>query len=244
MHNLPLLPALLASLAALAPTTALVAKADLAPAAVVDLGDRTVTYIEIAPPAQLPAATAPVAPDAHAARASLAAETAPARPRSQLLYSATVYVGVGTPLFTELRWRHQDRDYVAVSNVDFRHLGGVFAVETPTMSFDIMPFVFRDQADSVSSPEQTRLRALPRPLAGAANFVVVEPATALRDPAAQHGIAALHAYFAAHRAELEQATQQREIAAHEAELARATRAATPRQNRTVRYWINQDGGRP
>jgi hypothetical protein len=242
MNPFSLLPIWLASLAALAPTVVFGGEAGRAPTVVVNQGDRTLTYVEVAPPAIFAAKPAASARAALAPSAVLTRESAPAKRYVELVYTATVYLD--TPVLTELRWQHEGVDYVAFSNVDFRHLSGLFSLETDTTEFGFMPFVTSDMRQDVSNEEQARLRSLPRPPMNGANFVVLQPAEPKRDPSALLGLAALHAYFTAHRGELEAATLRREAEERQAEFARATEVPGPRKSRTVRYWINQKGGRP
>lgn len=192
----------------------------------VSVGDHVITYVRVLPPKPQVVQSAPAStPSAEEVAFAKRRESK----RAELLFfSATVYPG---PV-TELRWRHDDREFVAYSNVDFRHLSQTPEIETDTTVFSLMGMI------SVLDGEVT-----PSPLpAGAAfsgtsaEYLVdcTESEMAANEPAFA-ALDAIHSFYEGNRGNLIAAAARRETeqaAKERAELEHPVKRSDP----VIRFW--------
>jgi hypothetical protein len=153
-----------------------------------------------------PAAAAPVPVPSPAEQAEATRRATKANEMIEV--TATVYPG---PIpVTELRWTACEREWIAYSNIDFRHFINLPAFETATTVYGFWQMLTEgDTASWVRPPGLTFT-------GGEAEYLVfASQADWSACPAAFSGLDALHSYYEEHRAELAAA-----YAKHLAEVAR------------------------
>lgn len=194
---------------------------------------RTATYIQIAPlpppaTARRPApAAVPPLPDA----AELAREAQlSAKRHGSLLLSATIHPGPA-PL-TELTWSEDGTLWRAISNLDFRLLQPLSAIETAETFHDL--FFLPGLAGPEEAPP---LRPSDLPLTPAGYRLLPADDHAWRGPSADTltALDALHRHHDAHRPALLAALAERQVAEALAEAAEARARLLPPAPLVVRY---------
>lgn len=203
----------------------------------------TLTFERIVPPvlpARVPVAAEPP-PLTREEVASIARREA--KTQRLLQVSATVI----DQRVTFLRWSDGQTEFHAVSNVDFRYLCGLDEIETTDTVFRFLmgygdeTFTEEERASGALRQRLAEfgLERLPEPhefpsAAPCWRLLRTRPARFASEttPAA---IDALHAHYAAHRAELEKGWQQREATRLEAERQRREHPDPP-EHLIIRFW--------
>jgi hypothetical protein len=146
------------------------------------------------------------------------------------IFSVTAHVRTipGLGVVSEVRWRAADRDWLAYSNVDFRHLTQLRQIETDDTVYHWQPFVFAADPDEFSSPPGLVFSG------PEAEYVVFATRSDWKAaPAAFAALDELHSLYERRRAELS--------AAHLAREAEAARVAAlppaPPKPVIIRYHV-------
>ncbi len=204
----------------------------------VRLGDHTVTLIRVRPPVLPKAVPAPAAPSRPLTAEEKAREERLAQKGyATLSLSVTVYLGGKTPV-TELRWRDEGggTEYLAYSNIDFRHLTQLSTLETETTVYSWFPFVeewhLEDWPSDQKFPIPQGLNFSPTD----AEYYVDEQAKRLKDQETTlAGLDYLHAYYQINHAKLKADYEKREV--ENAGRERRLRENPPKPpDVNVRWW--------
>jgi hypothetical protein len=184
----------------------------------VSFGQHTVTLNRVAPPV-FPAAVATPTPAPPPQYANY----------DFLLFWATVYDGK----LTVLRWGNGEASMVAVSNVDFDYVAGMYGFVEGGTFYQILPFL--DDESSADADAETAgwlkqaREALPPLVPG---YVIVS-GTAIAD--VQQGLDALDIYFGANKSALVQEYNQRQ-ATYAAEALQLKLHPPVRPNTVINFW--------
>lgn len=142
--------------------------------------------------------------------------------------TATVYPT--TPVLTELRVRTEEKEYLCISNVDFRDLSQISQFEDEHNVYAWFPIV--------SEGDPAEMKKFPAGLGTSApDFVVI---SGTHDKQALQGLDVVHAYYRLNKAALvtQRIARERERAAWENELREQP---SSKQTITFRFWEMQAG---
>jgi hypothetical protein len=184
----------------------------------VSFGQHTVTLNRVAPPVfPAPVATPTPAPPQHYGNYDF------------LLFWATVYDGK----LTVLRWSNGDENMVALTNVNFDYVAGLYGFVEGDTFYQIIPFL-DDESSTDADPEtagwlKQAQNALPPLVPG---YMIVS-GTATAD--VLQGLNALDIYFGANQNDLVQAYSARQ-AAFAAEQLQLKLHPPVRPNTVINYW--------
>ena len=190
----------------------------------VAVGDHTITYQLVVPPAPSAPVPAPAARELSPQELE-AQQRREAKQQQVLFFSATVL----DHRVTELRWFDGGGAYRAFSNIDFQTFSGLTEIETGDAVYTLLMAFDTGTAEALAE----RIRDTPQ-LALLPND---RSAWLLMEGSAEAGAPwdAIHRFFYAHREELLRGYQQREAA--KAERERQLRENPPVPKKTViRYW--------
>jgi hypothetical protein len=160
---------------------------------VVDLGERSIIFNRVAPPAPAKAQARATQSAASPTSGTTAEVEEPQKKFEVLSLSATVY----DHRVTELRWSHDQREYRAFSNIDFNYFCGVGEIETEDTVYMLIMGIGdqpRENAANVPLPESFSPTRSEYRLSNETESAVPLEALAAMD--------ALHRYFDSHRARL------------------------------------------
>lgn len=171
------------------------------------MADQVITLQKVAPPV-LARRPAPVAPPVVQRTQTLEELRAEAKTWRSLNVTATVYPT--TPVLTELRVRTDEKEYVCLSNVDFRDLTQIGQFEDEHSVYAWFPFVSEGDPAEVAKFPDGLSKTYP-------DFVVVG---GQHDVQALKGLDVVHAYYAANKDRLakERVAREAEAAKREQEL--------------------------
>lgn len=193
-------------------------------------GRRIICNRVVPPPARVPASAAIIS-----AAASSAAPVPPAessKPQRMLMLSCTVYDG---PI-TELRWSMDGRSHHAFSNVDFLDLASIGHFETADTSYSVFLGVGKSLPEQRASGEPA-LPARTEFNGGHAQYLLLSSAqTPVENDPGLLAMDALHAFFNANQAALQEQRRQREEQALEQQRLEVLRASQPPPDVIIHYW--------
>ena len=201
-------------------------------------GDVTVTTVLVQPPILPKAAPRPPQP-APTAEEQATAERRAKKAFESLTVSGTVYLGGRT--VTELTWTIEDKQYRALSNVDFRLFTQMLDVETEDTVFSWFPMIVAVPDTPDANLPTAALARLPRN-DSEADFVFMGAKEDLKvNEKALDLLDYLHVYYEHHRTELVVDFNRREAEQRERERQEA---AKPKPNPTLFFWFSTPAKTP
>ena len=193
------------------------------------VGDHTITFQLVAPPAP----SAPVPAPAARVLSPQELEAQQRREAKQhllLFFSATVF----DHRVTELRWSDEQGSHRAFSNIDFQYFKGLTEIETADAIYTIMMAFDAESAEALA--ERTRdfpqLALLPNDRSA---WLLAEGSAVQGSPVI-NAWDALHLHFDANREAMLRGYEEREAAKAEKERIARENPPAPKKNRVISFW--------
>lgn len=151
-----------------------------------------------------------------------------AREHVTLMLSATIY----NREVTHLKWRHEEIEYEAWSNIDWNIMRGVNNLKSETKDF----MIFQGVGDSYY--DENELPALPEFTPNQAEYFVFADSTSDIDDAAFEAIDILHSHYEVNEAELKNRYQRYEALSAAKKRHDAAHPKKPK-NTVVHFWKSE-----